>query len=121
MANTISEMWEHTYRNVEGEAFPYKEEEMWDSVIAEDSIRFLDGQKGEEPFFLYVGFRAPHPPWCAPERFHELYDPDDIGELIETKQRLITSALKISVVSSAFLIAIGRTDRTVHVKDNLLE
>ncbi len=33
----------------------------------------------------------------------------------------ITGALKISVVSSAFLIAIGWTDRTVHIKDNLLE
>jgi len=81
MANTISEMWEHTYRNVEGDPFPYGEEKLWDSVITEDSLAFLDRQGGETPFFLYVGYRAPHPPWCAPERFHSRYDPARIGEL----------------------------------------
>ncbi len=81
MANTISEMWEHTYRNVEGAPFPYGEGKLWDSVITEDSLAFLDRQSGETPFFLYVGFRAPHPPWCAPERFHSRYDPAKIGEL----------------------------------------
>jgi choline-sulfatase len=30
---------------------------------------------------VYAGFRAPHPPWCAPPRFHELYDPNNIGEM----------------------------------------
>ena len=32
-ANIISEMWEHTYRNVEGEPFPYAENQMWDTLI----------------------------------------------------------------------------------------
>jgi len=81
MANTISEMWEHTYRNVEGAPFPFGEEKLWDTVITEDSLAFLNGQSGDTPFFLYVGFRAPHPPWCAPERFHRRYDPARIGEL----------------------------------------
>ncbi len=44
-----------------------------------------------------------------------------IAILIETEQWVITHALKISVVSSAFLIAIGRADGTVHIKDDLLE
>ena len=44
-----------------------------------------------------------------------------IAKLIETKQRVITGASKIAIVSSALLIAIGWTDRTVHIKDNLLE
>lgn len=81
MANTISEMWEHTYRNVEGEPFPYGEEKIWDSVITKDSLDFLDAQSRDNPFFLYVGYRAPHPPWCAPKRFHDLYSPDHIGDL----------------------------------------
>ena len=80
-ANIISEMWEHSYRNVEGEPFPYGEEKMFDSVIAEDCLEFLVERNEEQPFFLYAGFRAPHPPWCAPPRFHEMYDPNDIGEL----------------------------------------
>jgi arylsulfatase A-like enzyme len=85
MANTISEMWEHTYRNVEGEPFPYGEEKIWDSVITDDSLAFLDGRSGGDPFFLYVGYRAPHPPWCAPKRFHDLYSPDAIGDLPNTR------------------------------------
>jgi len=44
-----------------------------------------------------------------------------ITKLDETKYWVITGALKISVVSSAFLIAISWTDRTVHIKDNLYE
>lgn len=81
MANTISEMWEHTYRNVEGEPFPYGEDQLWDTVITDESLRFLDDRDPDSPFFLYVGYRAPHPPWCAPERFHSRYDPNDIGPL----------------------------------------
>ena len=34
-ANIISEMWEHTYRNVEGEPFPYGENQMWDTLITD--------------------------------------------------------------------------------------
>ncbi len=81
MANTISEMWEHTYRNVEGQPFPYEENGMWDTLIAEDCMGFLEGASSPKPFFAYVGFRAPHPPWCAPERFHSMYDPNHIGEM----------------------------------------
>jgi len=81
MANTISEMWEHTYRNVEGRPFPHGEDEMWDSVITEDGLDFISRGDTGRPFFLYIGYRAPHPPWCAPARFHEMYDPDDVGDL----------------------------------------
>jgi len=81
LANTISEMWEHTYRNVEGEPFPYGEDQLWDSVITEEGLDFIEGRDSQDPFFLYVGYRAPHPPWCAPERFHTLYDPDQIHDL----------------------------------------
>lgn len=80
-AHIHSEMWEPSYFNVEGEPFPYPDAQMYDSVIAEDATRFLDQRDTDRPFCLYVGFRAPHPPWCAPQAFHEQYDPDDIGAL----------------------------------------
>ena len=79
-ARIISEMWEHSYRNVEGEPFPYDEDKMFDSLVVRDCIDALSNRDPNRPFFLYAGFRAPHPPWCAPLRFHELYDPDSIGE-----------------------------------------
>ena len=80
-ANIISEMWEHSYRNVEGAPFPYPESQMWDTLITDACLDFLGCRDEQEPFFAYLGYRAPHPPWCAPERFHSMYDPDHIGEL----------------------------------------
>ncbi len=37
--------------------------------------RFADGK---EPFFLGVGFNKPHLPFCAPQRYWDLYDADAI-------------------------------------------
>ena len=80
-ANIISEMWEHSYRNVEGEPFPYAESQMWDTMMTDACLDFIDRRDEQEPFFAYVGYRAPHPPWCAPERFHSMYGPENIGAL----------------------------------------
>ncbi len=77
-----SEMWEPSYHNVEGEPFPFEEEQMWDGIIAERCADFLENRRDpNRPFFLYAGFRATHTPWRAPKRFHDLYDPNDIGSL----------------------------------------
>ncbi len=43
-----------------------------------------------------------------------------IAKLIETEQRMITGAFKISVVGRTLLVAIGGTVGTVHIKNNLL-
>ncbi|MDP6019156.1 MAG: sulfatase-like hydrolase/transferase, partial [Candidatus Latescibacteria bacterium] len=71
----ISEMWEHSYRNVEGDPFPHGEEKMLDTLVVDDCLEFMAQSDRDRPFFAYAGFRAPHPPWCAPPRFHEMYDP----------------------------------------------
>ncbi|MBN2580964.1 MAG: sulfatase [Pirellulales bacterium] len=39
---------------------------------AEAALKELKGQ--EKPFFLAVGFRKPHLPFCAPKRYWDLYD-----------------------------------------------
>jgi choline-sulfatase len=76
------EMWEPSYHSVEGEPFPYDEEMMWDRIIANRCCDFLENRRDpDRPFFLYAGFRATHTPWRAPRRFHEMYDPNDIGPL----------------------------------------
>jgi choline-sulfatase len=85
MANTLSEMWEPSYANVEGLAFNGVEEDMWDSMIASDAVQFLQNRTEDRPFFLYCGFRAPHTPWCPPERFLSMYDPQNIGDLPDYK------------------------------------
>lgn len=80
-ANALAEMWEPSYFNVEGAPFPYDEADMCDSIVAADAIDFLAHRDTDRPFYLYCGFRAPHPPWCAPARFHAMYSPDNIGAL----------------------------------------
>lgn len=47
-------------------------------LFADEAVRFLEGQRGEEPFYLYVGFTAPHDPRTPPARFASLYPPDSI-------------------------------------------
>jgi arylsulfatase A-like enzyme len=40
--------------------------------------RLRELASGDEPFFLGVGFKKPHLPFVAPERFWELYAPESI-------------------------------------------
>ncbi len=78
MGRIDSEMWEPSYFNVEGEPCPLKDAQMWDSLCVEDTVRFIRERDTSRPFLAYCGFRAPHPPWRAPEAFHGLHDPADV-------------------------------------------
>ncbi|HBF16908.1 MAG TPA: choline-sulfatase [Verrucomicrobiales bacterium] len=42
-------------------------------VFANDAIKFIEGAKSEENFFLYVAFMAPHDPRNPPEKYREMY------------------------------------------------
>ncbi|MFW5802973.1 MAG: sulfatase [Verrucomicrobiota bacterium] len=79
LADIKGEMWEPEYANVEGAPFPYGEDKLWDTLIADANIEFLnDAVSDEQPFLLYCGFRAPHTPWCPPQRFLDMIDPETI-------------------------------------------
>lgn len=48
---------------------------------ADAAVKFIDGQKDEDssaPFFMYVGFNAPHDPRQAPEEFLNMYPVEKI-------------------------------------------
>jgi arylsulfatase A-like enzyme len=47
-------------------------------LFAEATIEFLEGYEGEEPFFAYVSFMAPHDPRTMPREFLDMYDPQQI-------------------------------------------
>jgi len=42
-------------------------------VFAEDAIGFIERQAGEQPFFLYLAFHAPHDPIMAPPEYEAMY------------------------------------------------
>jgi arylsulfatase A-like enzyme len=41
--------------------------------FADAAVEFLESHKGEEPFFCYVAFTAPHDPRNPPEKYRQLY------------------------------------------------
>ena len=47
-----------------------------DGKVADEAVKMLErlAADGDAPFFLAVGFRKPHLPWCAPRTYWDLYD-----------------------------------------------
>lgn len=45
-----------------------------DCLIADDAAQRLEELKGEQPFFLAVGFHKPHLPFACPKKYWDLYD-----------------------------------------------
>lgn len=48
-------------------------------IFADAAIDFLHSLDGEQTFFAYVSFMAPHDPRTMPQEYREMYDPDDIS------------------------------------------
>jgi arylsulfatase A-like enzyme len=47
-------------------------------LLADAAIDFLRDYEGDDPFFAYVSFLAPHDPRTMPEEFRTMYDPDNV-------------------------------------------
>lgn len=47
-------------------------------LFADAAVDFLNHYNREKPFFLYTAFMAPHDPRTMPEKYHSMYDPDEI-------------------------------------------
>jgi arylsulfatase A-like enzyme len=58
--------------------FPEHDEDHGDWKIAEDAIGYLKKADPKKPFFLGVGFRSPHVPCFASQKWFDLYPPDGL-------------------------------------------
>lgn len=47
-------------------------------MVSNAAIDFIDKVAEDQPFFSYVSFLAPHDPRVMPERFKEMYNPEDM-------------------------------------------
>ena len=54
-----------------------REEDMFDHLVADRSIAFLeDCARNKQAFFLHVGFEKPHEPWSVHRKYLDLFDPE---------------------------------------------
>lgn len=53
----------------------YYEERYVTDAITEDALEFLEGTRQDVPFYLYVGYTAPHAPWLDnhPREYTDMY------------------------------------------------
>jgi arylsulfatase A-like enzyme len=47
-------------------------------LFGDAAIQFLQAYRGDEPFYLYIAFTAPHDPRTPPGEYAERYHPDNI-------------------------------------------
>ena len=57
-----------------------------DGIVCDAALSALNDLKAAgRPFFLAVGFRKPHLPFCAPRKYWDLYEREDIAAPISTR------------------------------------
>ena len=55
------------------------DKDTWGGFVARKTTAFLEQcVKEGEPFFVAAGFRRPHTPYIAPEKYYALYEPDQL-------------------------------------------
>jgi len=47
-------------------------------LFADAAVDFIQNDRGDKPFFMYISFMAPHDPRSMPEQFLKMYDAEDI-------------------------------------------
>jgi len=48
-------------------------------IFCDTALEFLENYDQEKPFYLYTALVAPHDPRNAPEKYEEMYSPDDVS------------------------------------------
>jgi choline-sulfatase len=51
-----------------------------DYLRVRQAIEILEQRESDRPFCLYLPLFNPHPPFFAPQGFHDLYDPDSVPD-----------------------------------------
>ncbi|MFI3331240.1 MAG: sulfatase-like hydrolase/transferase [Rikenellaceae bacterium] len=54
--------------------------EHWCKVLADDALSFIEtATKKDNPYFMYIGFTAPHDPRQSPQEYLDMYDADKMA------------------------------------------
>lgn len=57
-------------------AWPYDEQYLHSAFVTRHGIDFLKRQRHGNPFFAFLTFEHPHPPFWIPQRYFDRFDPD---------------------------------------------
>ncbi len=52
---------------------PVHEQGYTTTLIGDDAVKYINGQDGKKPFYLYLTFNAPHTPYQAPKEYIAKY------------------------------------------------
>jgi arylsulfatase A-like enzyme len=78
-SNVHGNRWMVSSEKVSTESSEIAEEEYTDGKIAAKGLELLENlASGSAPFFLAVGFKKPHLPFVAPQKYWDLYDRDSV-------------------------------------------
>jgi arylsulfatase len=84
------------HQTFEPVAFPFEEKLYVDIAIGDQAIQSLELRPKDQPFYMFVSFCGPHPPYDAPQKYLDLYQddespiiPDDRGPISEQSQARI--------------------------------
>ncbi len=84
-------------KGYEGVSSLYDEEHFYEHWLADKAIDYLETyhkEQRETPFFLYVSFDYPHPPFVVPKGYESLYNLGDIPDMTvrDSVQKLYSHA-----------------------------
>jgi len=72
-----------------------------DGVIAREAVKAIKALSGKEkPFFIAVGFKKPHIPYCAPKKYWDMYSEKEIN--LAVNPELPNDAPNYAVNNTAF-------------------
>ena len=52
---------------------PVHEKGYTTNLLGDDAVKYINGQDGKQPFYLYLTFNAPHTPYQAPQEYIDRY------------------------------------------------
>lgn len=66
-----------------------KDEDTWDGYVARRAVELMqEAAASRKPFFIAAGFRRPHAPYIATEKYFALYHPDGLRPRLGPREHL---------------------------------
>lgn len=78
LKNKKAEQYAFKYIKMTTECADVPDNAYLDGATAEGAVQFIADYKSDKPLFLAVGFKKPHLPFCAPKKYWDMYEREDM-------------------------------------------